>query len=185
MNSVGHHFGRKPYENTATNLQWLAFLTAGEGLHNNHHAAPTSAKLALRRPEIDPAWWFIATFRQAGLGHDPPRQGRPRAASPASRTGRLISRGRHRRGARRHARGSVGPSDRRRRRVDRCDHRRRRDHRTCARRDARPGLRRHPGQRDRRHRRRACGRRRLGSSRRAAHRARHDVVVPDARDGAA
>ena len=60
------HFGRQPYDNTATNLQWLAFLTAGEGLHNNHHAAPTSAKLALRRPEIDPAWWFIATFRKLG-----------------------------------------------------------------------------------------------------------------------
>ena len=66
VNAVGHHFGRKPYDNTATNLQWLAFLTAGEGLHNNHHAAPTSAKLALRRPEIDPAWWFIATFRKLG-----------------------------------------------------------------------------------------------------------------------
>jgi len=66
VNAVGHHFGRKPYENSATNLQWLAFLTAGEGLHNNHHAAPTSAKLALRRPEIDPAWWFISAFRRLG-----------------------------------------------------------------------------------------------------------------------
>jgi stearoyl-CoA desaturase (delta-9 desaturase) len=66
VNAVGHHFGRKPYENSATNLQWLAFLTAGEGLHNNHHAAPTSAKLALRRPEIDPAWWFISVFRRLG-----------------------------------------------------------------------------------------------------------------------
>jgi stearoyl-CoA desaturase (delta-9 desaturase) len=66
VNAVGHHFGRKPYDNTATNLQWLAFLTAGEGLHNNHHAAPTSAKLALRRLEIDPAWWFITAFRKLG-----------------------------------------------------------------------------------------------------------------------
>ena len=45
VNAIGHHFGRRPYANGAGNLQWLAFITAGEGLHNNHHAAPTSAKL--------------------------------------------------------------------------------------------------------------------------------------------
>jgi stearoyl-CoA desaturase (delta-9 desaturase) len=40
-------------------LQLLAFLTAGEGLHNNHHAAPTSARLAHRWYEIDYGWWII------------------------------------------------------------------------------------------------------------------------------
>ncbi len=59
VNAIGHHFGRRPYANSATNLQWLAFLTAGEGLHNNHHAAPTSAKLAHRWYEIDPGWLLI------------------------------------------------------------------------------------------------------------------------------
>jgi stearoyl-CoA desaturase (delta-9 desaturase) len=59
VNAIGHHFGRKPYPNGAGNLQWLAFLTAGEGLHNNHHAAPTSAKLSHRWFEIDPGWWVI------------------------------------------------------------------------------------------------------------------------------
>jgi stearoyl-CoA desaturase (delta-9 desaturase) len=59
VNAIAHHFGRKPYDNTAGNLQWLAFITAGEGLHNNHHAAPTSAKLAHRWFEIDWGWYVI------------------------------------------------------------------------------------------------------------------------------
>jgi len=59
VNAIGHHFGRRPYDNGARNLQWLAFLTAGEGLHNNHHAAPTSARLAHRWYEIDYGWWVI------------------------------------------------------------------------------------------------------------------------------
>jgi len=59
VNAIGHHFGRRPYPNGAGNLQWLAFITAGEGLHNNHHAAPTSAKLAHHWYEIDPGWYVI------------------------------------------------------------------------------------------------------------------------------
>lgn len=59
VNAIGHHFGRRPYDNGAGNLQWLAFLTAGEGLHNNHHAAPTSARLSHRWYEIDYGWWVI------------------------------------------------------------------------------------------------------------------------------
>lgn len=64
VNAMGHHFGRRPYANGAGNLQWLAWLTAGEGLHNNHHAAPTSARLAHRRWEFDPGWWVISMLRR-------------------------------------------------------------------------------------------------------------------------
>src|SRR3954454_22481106 len=60
VNAVTHTFGDRPYDNTATNLQWVALLTMGEGLHNNHHAAPTSAKLALAKGEVDLAWPAIA-----------------------------------------------------------------------------------------------------------------------------
>ena len=66
VNAVGHRFGSQPFENTARNNQWLAWLTSGEGLHNNHHAAATSAKLALSPREIDPAWWFIRFARRHG-----------------------------------------------------------------------------------------------------------------------
>lgn len=62
VNAIGHHFGRRPYPNSAGNLQWLAFITAGEGLHNNHHAAPTSARLSHRWFEIDPGWWVIKSL---------------------------------------------------------------------------------------------------------------------------
>src|SRR5581483_6606532 len=47
INAIGHTWGRQPYPNTSRNNQWLAWLTAGEGLHNNHHAAPTSARFSL------------------------------------------------------------------------------------------------------------------------------------------
>lgn len=67
INAVGHTWGRRPHPNASTNNQWLAWLTAGEGLHNNHHAAPTSARLALGRGEIDPGWWLIRALTAARL----------------------------------------------------------------------------------------------------------------------
>lgn len=73
INAIGHTWGRRPYPNASTNNQWLAWLTAGEGLHNNHHAAPTSARLALGRGEIDPGWWLIRALtrlRLATIRHD-------------------------------------------------------------------------------------------------------------------
>jgi len=59
INAIGHWYGKRPYDNLATNNQWLAWIVAGEGLHNNHHAATTSARLALNKGEFDPAWWVV------------------------------------------------------------------------------------------------------------------------------
>jgi stearoyl-CoA desaturase (Delta-9 desaturase) len=67
INAVGHSFGTKRYPNTAFNNQWLALVTGGEGLHNNHHAAPTSAKLALGHHELDLAWWVIRLMALARM----------------------------------------------------------------------------------------------------------------------
>lgn len=67
INGIGHHFGRRPYENSATNLQWLAWFTGGEGLHNNHHAAPTSARFSLAKGEYDIGWFAIRVFRKLRL----------------------------------------------------------------------------------------------------------------------
>jgi stearoyl-CoA desaturase (delta-9 desaturase) len=67
INSVCHMIGYRNYDNKATNLQWIAFLTAGEGLHNNHHEFPTSARFAQRGHEIDLAWPLIRLLEKCGL----------------------------------------------------------------------------------------------------------------------
>jgi stearoyl-CoA desaturase (Delta-9 desaturase) len=67
VNAVTHTFGSRPYDNSATNLQWLALLTAGEGLHNNHHAAPTVARLAHERGQVDLAWPVIRVLQRLRL----------------------------------------------------------------------------------------------------------------------
>jgi stearoyl-CoA desaturase (delta-9 desaturase) len=59
INAIGHTIGTRPTAGSATNLRSLALVTAGEGLHNNHHAAPTSARFSFRRTEFDPAWVVI------------------------------------------------------------------------------------------------------------------------------
>ena len=73
INAVGHQFGKRPYGNSATNLRPLALVTGGEGLHNNHHAAPTSARFSLHRGEIDPGWWVVrvlTALHLARVRHD-------------------------------------------------------------------------------------------------------------------
>ena len=62
INAVGHTVGQRPNENSATNGWLLAIITGGEGLHNNHHAAPTSARFARRLGDIDPGWWAVRTL---------------------------------------------------------------------------------------------------------------------------
>lgn len=59
INAVGHTHGRRPHDNAATNGRLLALVTSGEGLHNNHHAHPTSARFSERFGEVDPGWWFV------------------------------------------------------------------------------------------------------------------------------
>ena len=49
------NLGCKSFANDATNLKLLALIIFGEGLHNNHHARPASAKLSAFRGEFDPS----------------------------------------------------------------------------------------------------------------------------------
>jgi stearoyl-CoA desaturase (delta-9 desaturase) len=72
INSLCHMIGYRNYDNLATNLQWVALLTGGEGLHNNHHEYPSSARFAQRAREFDPAWLVIRAMEAAGLARVKP-----------------------------------------------------------------------------------------------------------------
>lgn len=52
VNGMGHWFGERPHDNKATNQRWLALLTGGEGMHNEHHEYP-------RSPYFGSTWWDI------------------------------------------------------------------------------------------------------------------------------
>lgn len=61
VNGACHVIGYRNFKNTATNIRIVAWLTGGEGLHNNHHQFPASSKFSMNRKklEFDPAWVVI------------------------------------------------------------------------------------------------------------------------------
>lgn len=95
INAIGHTHGTRPNANSATNGRLLALITSGEGLHNNHHAAPTSARFAMRASEPDPGWWIVrglTALRLATLRHDGGMSPAPVGRSSANRGGAVSSR---------------------------------------------------------------------------------------------
>lgn len=74
INSLCHGHGRG-YRNFDTrdqsvNVPWVAWLSAGEGYHNNHHAFPWSARLGLKKGEFDPAWMVLRAWERLGWVSD-------------------------------------------------------------------------------------------------------------------
>lgn len=69
INGLGHHAGYRSFEvpNAATNIVPWGVLIAGEELHNNHHAFPSSPRFSVQWWEIDVGWLFICVFRALGL----------------------------------------------------------------------------------------------------------------------
>jgi fatty-acid desaturase len=69
VNSATHMWGSRRFSirDDSTNNWFVAFLTFGEGWHNNHHAHPTSARHGLKWYEIDMNWYGIWMLRMFGL----------------------------------------------------------------------------------------------------------------------
>lgn len=62
VNSVCHVAGKRSFntkDNSHNNFFVNLLAMNGEGLHNNHHGIPWSAKFALRGGEIDTGYWVL------------------------------------------------------------------------------------------------------------------------------
>jgi stearoyl-CoA desaturase (delta-9 desaturase) len=68
VNSLAHYSGKRPFQtkDDSTNNWFVAWLTFGEGWHNNHHAFPTSARHGLRWYQFDLNWITIRIFEKLG-----------------------------------------------------------------------------------------------------------------------
>ncbi|MFZ0850733.1 MAG: fatty acid desaturase [Hyphomicrobiaceae bacterium] len=69
VNSVTHLWGYRNYEtpdNSRNNIV-IGLLAGGEGWHNNHHAAPTSARHGHHWWEVDASWLTIRVLMLLGL----------------------------------------------------------------------------------------------------------------------
>jgi len=69
INGLCHAKGYRNFEtdDASTNLWPIAVFIAGEELHNNHHAFPTSARFSMRRHEIDMGWLHLKVLEFFGL----------------------------------------------------------------------------------------------------------------------
>jgi stearoyl-CoA desaturase (delta-9 desaturase) len=69
INGLCHAKGYRNFEtdDASTNLWPIGLFVAGEELHNNHHAFPTSAKFSMRRHEVDMGWLHLRVLAALGL----------------------------------------------------------------------------------------------------------------------
>jgi stearoyl-CoA desaturase (delta-9 desaturase) len=69
VNSVTHRFGERRYatRDDSRNLRWLAWLTLGEGWHNNHHRYAAAARQGFFAGEIDLSYRMLRLLERAGL----------------------------------------------------------------------------------------------------------------------
>jgi fatty-acid desaturase len=72
VNSWTHVWGYRNYEtpDASRNNTLIAWLTAGEGWHNNHHADPRSARHGHLQGELDFTWMLISWLMALGLARD-------------------------------------------------------------------------------------------------------------------
>ena len=122
VNSLTHFQGSRRFatRDDSRNHGLVAFLTFGEGWHNNHHAHPTLARHGLAWWELDITWISIWTLRRLGIARAvrvapacPIREYLLFYSAPRSRCDRMSSK------KRRHGYVHVAPH--RSRFVRRCD----------------------------------------------------------------
>jgi stearoyl-CoA desaturase (delta-9 desaturase) len=72
VNSISHLFGKKRFDtgDESRNNSLVAFLTFGEGWHNNHHFFPGSARQGFFPGEIDITYYVLKVMSFLGLVHD-------------------------------------------------------------------------------------------------------------------
>jgi stearoyl-CoA desaturase (delta-9 desaturase) len=72
VNSISHLFGKKRFDtgDESRNNSLVAFLTFGEGWHNNHHFFPGSARQGFFPGEIDITYYVLKLMSFLGLVHD-------------------------------------------------------------------------------------------------------------------
>ena len=72
VNSVGHMFGPQRFAtgDGSRNNFLVGVLAMGDGWHNNHHQAPSSARHGFAWYEFDISYQFIKLLRRVGLAWD-------------------------------------------------------------------------------------------------------------------
>ncbi len=79
VNGLCHHSGYKNFpEASAFNNRWVAWITGGEGNHNNHHENPASPKLSVKPWEPDLGWRVIQVLERLHLAKCKPGTLAPR-----------------------------------------------------------------------------------------------------------
>jgi stearoyl-CoA desaturase (delta-9 desaturase) len=69
INSLAHLVGRRRFQTAddSRNSALLAFITLGEGWHNNHHRCQAATRNGFYRWEFDPTYWGLAAMAHLGF----------------------------------------------------------------------------------------------------------------------
>jgi len=72
VNSFAHRFGFRRYDtgDTSRNNPIVAFLTFGEGWHNNHHHFPSACRSGFKWWEVDVTYYTLRVLSAVGLVWD-------------------------------------------------------------------------------------------------------------------
>ena len=90
VNSVAHTFGSRRFatNDDSRNNALVAFLTLGEGWHNNHHQFQASSRQGLATWEWDPTYWGLLCLTKLGVIWNLTPGPSARALALAPRSGR-------------------------------------------------------------------------------------------------